>query len=160
MKQQKQQTLFDLNPLPWELDDLEDRHMVTHGGIYFCILPDIEALGHDDEKPRCPWKGKLFIDERAGKPVYELSAINKDGEVDDDANATAFVLHPETELFSTKLEAARAFQTAMCKYIVQKFDYIQKCIAEVDTTAMWKYIGQKLEHIQKCIADELLEKKR
>lgn len=77
--------------------------MVDYQKYWSCKV-SIESESYEDNYPRKPWQGILFVEHRPGGTVYLLKKFNQDtGVVDHDSNSTAIV--QLNEIFSTEEEA-------------------------------------------------------
>ena len=91
---------------------------IRKGMLFWSIAPDTESEGYGDTKPRKPWLGYVLDDWNGG--CVRLCRINEvTSVVDDDANATAYVLPEKLYYQDDKADAEKAYRAACEMYLAQ-----------------------------------------
>lgn len=104
---------------------------IKDNDILWTTLPSDESKNYETElypEPREPWQGIIWTDHRCGKLCYHISSIDPHGKPDIDPNATAFVRHPEKDLFETKELANLSYFEELNEYandLSEKLDEIR-----------------------------------
>lgn len=95
------------------------------GDVFWCIAPDTEAEGYGDHKPRKPWRGMIT---EICTPHFAISHYAENGNVDDDTNATAYVL--ATALFEKEEDAKKVYDNACRMHLCDMLTDVLKFMAE------------------------------
>ena len=95
--------------------------------IVWCIKDNIEVEGYGDYTPKRPWQGKITKDKG---DIFWVSRMDKNGESDEDTNATALCI--SRDLFETEKQAQEAYIKAVKAEVEDLHEQISHWRIELD----------------------------